>query len=101
MAPTIFAFSGKCRTRKRMGTSGVFRKYHSTLAAESAVPTTVASALPWTPQPKPDTNSALNAVQPTAPITMVHSARFGAPVVRMKLLRPAPTSWNTLPTQRI
>ena len=37
----------------------------------------------------------------TAPITMVPSARFGAPAVRMKLFTPMPMHWNTKPSEMI
>ena len=82
-----------------MGTPFVMQKYHSTVAHEMAWPHTVASALPATPMPMTNTNSALNAVHATAPMIMVPSARFGAPAVRMKLFTPMPMHWKMKPSE--
>ena len=87
--------------RRRMGTPFVRQKYHSTVAQDIAWPQMVASALPTTPRPMTKTNSALNRVQATAPITMVPRARFGAPAVRMKLFTPMPMHWNMNPHETI
>ncbi len=84
-----------------MGTPFVRQKYHSTVAHETAWPHSVAKALPATPRPMTSTNSALNAVQATAPMIMVPSARFGAPAVRMKLFTPMPMHWKMKPHEMI
>ena len=76
-------------------------KYHNTEAHDTAWPQMVASALPGTPQSNTMTNRKLNTVQDTAPMSMVSSARFGAPVVRMKLFTPMPTHWKMKPQLRI
>ena len=76
-------------------------KYHITHTHEANWPHSVASALPATPQPRIMTNRKLKMVQNTAPITMVTSARVGAPAVRMKLLTPAPMTWKMKPAPRI
>ena len=72
-----------------------------TEAHETAWPATVASALPATPHLSAITNRALNTVHAIAPISMVMNARNGAPAVRMKLLMPMPTIWNTKPMPTI
>ena len=61
--------------RSRMGTSLRRQKYCSTAKHEQAQPSTVARALPMTPQPSARTNRALKATEPTRPMTMVPSAR--------------------------
>ena len=87
--------------RSRMGTSLRRKKYCSTAKHEQAQPSTVARALPITPQPSARTNRALKATEPTRPMTMVPSARLGAPQVRMKLFTPRPMHCKMKPAQRI
>ncbi len=87
--------------RSRMGTSLRRQKYCSTAKHEQAQPSTVARALPMTPQPSASTNNALKATDPTRPMTMVPSARLGAPQVRMKLFTPRPMHCKMKPAQRI
>ena len=98
----MVSMSGRIsRTCRRIGQLLVKMKYHITHTHEANWPHSVASALPATPQPRIMTNRKLKMVQNTAPITMVTSARVGAPAVRMKLLTPAPMTWKMKPAPRI
>ncbi len=97
MKPTTSASSLKFFQYSLNATPLVSVKYQRTERQETPWPSTVAKALPTTPQPSTITNRKFSTTHATVPMTMVSSARFGAPAVRMKLFTPMPMIWKITP----